>query len=107
MGLAVFWDTERLARWDGSARASAIAENPAEFPVVTIYSKERLLITGPGVEETMFNEPNSAFGYRCSGLRLVQRSGERYFLLAVGQTADTSKLVIIQDGDTVRLEIGR
>jgi hypothetical protein len=107
LGLAIFWDTERLARWYGINQAAEIAEDPDQFPLVTIYSKERLLITGPHVAEVSLSQPDSTYRYRCSGLRLIHRSGARYFLLAVGTTPDTGRLMVLQDGENVRLELGR
>ena len=44
-------------------------------------------------------------GYR--GLYLLQRNGDRYFLLAVDGSPDTGRLLVLKDGDPVRVELGR
>ena len=45
---------------------------------MTVYSPKGLEIHVQGVVETELGNPEPAYRYRYDGLRLVQRSGDRY-----------------------------
>jgi len=61
----------------------------------------------PGTTETRLSQSDAAYGYRYDGLQLIQRAGDRYFLLAVDGTPDTGHLVILREGEGLRFELGR
>jgi hypothetical protein len=104
---ALFWDTERVARVAGDLYAQDIAQRPEQLPAVTVYSKQRLLLAGPRVTEQTVGDAASAYAYRYTGLHLLQRNGDRYFLLAVDRAPETGRLVVLRDGDSTRIELGR
>jgi hypothetical protein len=103
---ALFWDTERVARVAGDLYAKDIAQQPEQLPAVTVYSKQRLLLDGPRVIEQAVGDPSSAYAYRYTGLYLLQRNADRYFLLAVDRTPETGRLIVLRDGDTTRIQLG-
>ena len=76
------------------------------LPPVTLLSAHRLHIEGLGVVETPLDEPDGAYHYRYQGLFLLQRSGEKYFLLPGGWTRQDGRLLIFPESDEVRLEFG-
>lgn len=43
--LLLFWDNERAARWLGREYAASYRARPAEFPAITVFSREDLYIS--------------------------------------------------------------
>jgi len=103
----LFWQTERLAQLGGDALADDLQTNlPHRLPLVTVLSAGRLHIEGPRVEETDLAGGTSAYRFRYDGLYLLQRSGDKYFLLTDGWDEGDGRLIILGDTDSVRLEFG-
>jgi hypothetical protein len=107
LAFAVFWDVERLANAVGEGYAAQITANPRRLLAVTIYSPKSLEIEVPGVVETALGSDASAYRYRYDGLRLVQRSGDRYLLMSEHWEPRTSRIIVLRDNDTIRLEFAR
>ena len=61
----------------------------------------------PGVVETKLGDPDSAYRYRYDGLRPVQRSGDRYLLMSEQVDARTTRIIVLRETDTVRMEFSR
>ena len=78
-----------------------------EPPLVKVYSKQRLLLAGARVAEEAVGGPENAYAYRYTGLHLLQRNDDRYFLLTVDRTPDSARLVVLKDGEAIRTELGR
>jgi len=104
--VSLFWQTERLARLDGVALADDLKQNLSERHRVVLFSAKDLHIAGPGVVETKLPGDDVAYGYRYSGLYLLQRSGNKYFLLTDGWDQDRGRLIVVPDSDSIRLEFG-
>ena len=105
LALSIFWDVEVVASRFGGSYADGIAARTEYLPAATIYSKDSLLISGPGVQEKKIAQADTTYHYLYTGLMLVQRSSDRYFLLAVGTTPDSGKMIIIKDSETIRIEL--
>jgi hypothetical protein len=103
LGLGTFWTTERIARVTGSAYGADFAARLDQLAMVDVYSAQDLQIDGRGVTETKLPEPDSAYHYRYTGLWLLERTGDRYFLL----TAHRGRVVVLREGEGVRLEYSR
>lgn len=104
----LFWQTERLARLGGEALADDLQQNLADrLPEVTLLSAGRLHINGPGVVETELDGSDGAYGFSYERLYLLQRSGEKYFLLTEGWQESQGRLLIFADSESIRLEFGR
>jgi len=103
----LFWQTERLAQLGGDALAADLKDHVADrLPAVTLLSAEGLHIQATGVEETPLEGADSAYRFRYEGLYLLQRSGNKYFLLTDGWQNDRGRLLIITDSESIRLEFG-
>ena len=103
----LFWQTERLAQLGGEALAADLKANVAErLPAVSVLSAGKLHVDASGVLETPLQGPNSAYRYRYEGLYLLQRSGNKYFLLTDGWQFDRGRLLILTDSESIRLEFG-
>jgi len=105
--VTLFWQTERLARLGGEALAQDIQDNLGDrLKTVELFSAKDLHIVGPGIRTTTFTEANSAYGYQYSGLYLLQRSGNKYFLLTGGWDKDAGRLIVLPDSPSIRVEFG-
>jgi hypothetical protein len=107
LAFAVFWEAERLANLVGKAYATQITANPRQLLAVTVYSSKSLEIHVQGVAETKLSNPQSAYRYRYDGLRLVQRSGDRYLLMSEHWDARTSRIIVLRETDATRMEFSR
>jgi hypothetical protein len=105
--VTLFWQTERLASLGGEALAQDIQDNMSDrLQSIRLFSAKDLHIAGPGIRTTTFTDANSAYGYEYSGLYLLQRSGDKYFLLTDGWDNDTGRLIVLPDSATIRVEFG-
>ena len=105
--VALFWQTERLARLGGDERADDLKHRLAQtLPAVSVFSAGRLHVDGFGVTEEPLPGSDGAFRYRYDGLYLLQRSGDKYFLLTDGWRHDDGRLIVLADTDAIRLEFG-
>ncbi|MEU8241012.1 hypothetical protein AB0C07_22440 [Actinoplanes missouriensis] len=105
--LAVFWDVERLAGAVGSAYAARITANPDELAAVTLYSADRLWLQGPDVTETRLGPDDSGYRYRYDGLRLLQYSGGRYFLIGARPDDQHPRVLVVAESPELRWEFSR
>lgn len=101
--VALFWQTERLAKLAGHALAQETQRDIAgRLSRVSLISGEDLYIDGVGVEATRLSDE----AFRYDGLYLLQRSGDKYFLLTDGWAAGEGKLILVTDTDSVSLRFG-
>jgi hypothetical protein len=104
---ALFWWVGDFAAVVGRGLAYRIAGNVGQLPGVVVYSEKNLQLQVPGVHVTQLGEDTrdgTAYTYRYDGLRLLEHSGGRLFLLPDGWTIDAGTLVVIPDDDRVRVE---
>jgi hypothetical protein len=105
--VTLFWQTERFASLGGEALAKDIQDNMSDrLNTITLFSTKDLHITGPGVRATTFTDENSAYAFEYSGLYLLQRSGDKYFLLTTGWDSDDGRLIVLADNPSIRVEFG-
>jgi hypothetical protein len=103
----LFWQTERLASLGGEALAQDIKDDlGGTLTRVELFSAKDLHLAGPGLQETRLGGDESAYLYRYSGLYLLQRSGDKYFLLTEGWDRDEGRLVVLPDSSAIRVEFG-
>lgn len=102
VGVALFWGTSNYAEVEG--RALAATFDPRDRPRVVVYSAERLQLTAPGVREEEVGEDGDQARYRYDGLRLLEHTGGRYFLVSDRWTKDSGAVMMLTDKDTVQLE---
>ena len=105
--VCLFWQTERLASIGGEALADDIKANLDDrLARVEVFSAKDLQIDGPGVTATRLSGDDSAYRFQYSGLHLLQRSGNKYFLLTDGWENDQGRLVVLPDDPDNRVEFG-
>jgi hypothetical protein len=107
LALAVFWATEQVAANVGEAYAEQITTDRNRLIAVVVYSVKSLDLVGSGVVETRMTAPDALYRYRYEGLRLVQRSDKRYFLIGDGWSPQDRRVILLQESDDLRLEFYR
>ena len=103
--LSPFWAPGDWASQEGAKSAQALAANLAAVePGVVIHSKVSLALDGPGVQVDVAKDPSTAYPYTYSGLRLLVRSGGRFFLLPEAWAPHTAPALVVQDDADVRVD---
>ncbi|MDX6719241.1 MAG: hypothetical protein QOJ63_1495 [Solirubrobacteraceae bacterium] len=102
--LSAFWTAAVYASALGRGRAIEITERLRLRPQVTVYARQRLHLDGPGIVEQRLAGPDSAYGYRYGGLRLLIRSDGKYFLLPDGWSRGAGAAIVLPDGQDLRFE---
>ncbi|MGY1680663.1 hypothetical protein [Geodermatophilus sp. SYSU D01176] len=102
----LFWVLGSYADRAGERAAQQLTEEIPFRADVSVYSGQRLGLggTGTGIEVQELTGENYRYLFRYTGLRLLLRSGERYFLLPKGWNAGEDAVVILTESESVRLE---
>jgi len=88
----------------GRSLATEMVRHLPNRPAVTIYSIDRIAITGPGVVSTEITQLGSKYHYQYSGLRLLLHSPDRYLLLPKDWRHGQDPVFLLHD-DTIRVDI--
>lgn len=75
--LATFWGIAVYAGQAGVGSAARTAAAPWTEAGAVIYSRQRLQISGDGVQVVELDDRNAAYGYRYNGLRLLAHTNSR------------------------------
>ncbi len=106
LAISTFWMAERVARIGGEAGVSTIKTNMSgELGRATIYTIERLEVSGPGLHEVILGDEDHPV-YRYDGVYLLQRSGGAYFFLTDGWDTGVGRLIVLPEGKMARLDFG-
>ena len=103
--LSGFWTASRYADALGRGRAERLAATLQLRPQVTVFAPKRLALAAGGVVERRL-AGGGAYGYSYSGLRLLVRSGGKYFLLPDGWTRARGSAIVLADSPDYRFEFG-
>ncbi len=101
---AVFWAASDYARVQGRSRALGLEHALTALPAAVLYSDVRLHLGASGIQEDLLGEEGGKPLYRYRGLRLLIRSGGKYFLLPSGWTRKEGTVVVLPDNDSLRFE---
>jgi hypothetical protein len=104
--LSLFWTAATYARALGRGRSAQLATTLSTRPHVTVFAPKRLNIQADGVGEQRLTRDHLAYRYRYSGLRLLIRSGGKYFLLPDGWTRSNGTAIVLADSPEYRFEFG-
>jgi hypothetical protein len=104
LSLTVVWEVAVYANYIGIRHGEELALGLTGRPTVTVLSSKRLNIDAPGVSETVLEGPESAYGFRYTGLKLLSRTGGKYFLMSAGWSRSDGVTIVLPDSDLVRLE---
>jgi hypothetical protein len=101
--LSLFLATTQYARALGQGKAQELEGDLQTRPSVVLYSKQSLSLPDP-VAETGLNAPDSAYRFRYTGLRLLIRSADKYFLVPDAWSHETGTAIVLEDTTSIRLE---
>jgi hypothetical protein len=105
--VCVFWTASNYAEVLGRRLADDFAAGIGGLPGVAVYSESRLHLDGPGVDETEVSD-EGAVRYRYRGLRLLEHTGGKFFLVSDGWTTEYGVVFVLRDDDqSVRLDFVR
>ncbi|MGI8776550.1 MAG: hypothetical protein ACR2LJ_04005 [Acidimicrobiales bacterium] len=107
IAVGLVWVVAEYADVKGQQEARFVVDQMQFQPGVVVYSPKRLHIEAPGVGETRFPEPESAYGFRYDGLKLLFHSDGRYFLVPASWTPSGGTTIVLRDDDSLRLEFVR
>jgi hypothetical protein len=102
--LSAFWTASEYAKALGRGRAEDLAAALDSRPRVAVFAPRRLLIAGPGVTEEQLSARDAAYRYRYAGLRLLVRSGGKYFLLPKDWSTSAGAAIVLPDSAALRFE---
>jgi hypothetical protein len=102
--LGIFWASSLYAAALGRGRAQVLAENLPRQPAVTVFSVRSLGIDAAGVTATVISAADTAYKFRYSGLRLLVRSADKYFLVNDGWSRERGVTIVLRDTSDIRVE---
>ena len=106
IALSLFWATSVYAQTVGRGRAIALADGLSAQPEVLVYSRARLGIAASGpVTEAVTGDSETKYRYKYSGLRLLLKSGGKYFLLPADWKENGGTVIILADTDDIRIAL--
>jgi hypothetical protein len=104
--VTAFWATSNYADVLGTQVADATINHVSELTSVTVYAVQRLGISGPGTHETPVTGAGETYRYRYTGLRLLEHTGDKYFLIPNLWNPDTGEIMMLKDSSSLRFEFG-
>jgi hypothetical protein len=100
--LSAFWAISDFALLTGRGAARFTGNNLSLRPAVTIFSTERLGLSGPGVD-TEALAASERYRFRYTGLRILLRTGGRFLLVPEGWEPGAA-VFLIDDEPSLRFE---
>jgi hypothetical protein len=104
MAGGVFWAWGDYAGHTGTLSAQKTAAELAYRPDVSVFSARALGLSGYGIEFKPLGTAEGAYHFRYTGLRLLLRSDNRYFLLPKGWQRGRDPVFVIIESPDVRLQ---
>lgn len=101
---ALFWEVANFAEVVGRGKAERVLDSSNSYPYVTVYSQHDLQLSSPSVSAETMPGKGSDFRYRYTGLHLLQRTGDRYFLVPHDWSPETTPLIVLRDEASIRVE---
>lgn len=100
--LSLFWSVARYAEVKGIDLALQVERSLPQLPNVVVYSARQLHLEHLVKEEQLAGD-DSAYRYRYSGLKLLFRSGGRFFLRP-DEPSSGAVNIVLPESDEMRLE---
>lgn len=108
--VCLFWTASNYAQVLGDRLADDFVGNVDRLPGVVVSSERSLFLDGPGVDEVPLpgSGEEGALRYRYEGLRLLEHTGGRYFLVSDGWSPTYGVVwVLDSDDESIRLDFVR
>lgn len=103
-GVGLFWAVGSYALRLGPQDAQGFVAGLRCAPDVVLYSEKSLNLFTAGLTEEPATGPESAYGFRYPGLKLVPQAGDQYLLLPADWAPAARPAIVLPRSDTLRLE---
>ena len=107
LAVGIVWEVANYAEIKGRELGEFLVSQLAYQPGVVVFSPKRLHLQGGGVVEIALREPDSAYAFRYTGMKLLFRSDERYFLVPESWSVANGRSIVLRDSEDLRLEFIR
>lgn len=105
--VALFSTASNYATVEGTELARTFDRQLLTLPQVVVHSTRPLNIEAPGVVTQQVG-PAVEYGYEYSGLRLLEKTGGRYFLVSDGWTPEFGVVIVLkEDEEGIRYDFVR
>ncbi|WP_448626113.1 hypothetical protein [Geodermatophilus sp. URMC 64] len=104
VSVGLFWAVGGYAFGVGTGRAMALQRALPSVPEAVLYSERSLSLGVPGVTEQACHDPDAAYRFRYTGLRLVRQAGNQYVLLPATWDQASGTALLIPRSSSIRLE---
>jgi hypothetical protein len=108
--VCLFWTASNYAEVLGDRLADDFVAEVDRLPGVVVSSERALFLEGPEVDEQRLPgaHADGALRYRYEGLRLLEHTGGKFFLVSDGWTTEYGVVFVMRDDDrSVRLDFVR
>lgn len=99
-----FWTVSSYAAYRGLQVAQDLSANLSGRPAVVLLSRKDLRITGSGALREQVSDSSARYRYCYTGLRLIVRSGGRYFLVPEGWRRGRDPVIVVPETSDVRFD---
>jgi hypothetical protein len=103
--VGLLWAVALYATHVGAGIAANIAAGLPTRPDVSVYSTQRIAISGTGIAVDEIQQEGTKYRYRYSGLRLLIHTHDRYLLLPASWQKGRDSVYLIQDNDDIRIDL--
>ncbi|MBF6353067.1 hypothetical protein IU449_00635 [Nocardia higoensis] len=106
--IGYLWAVADFAERRGTTEA--IRQERASFvdrPAVVVFSVDRLAVEGSGTSRGEITALGEKYRYAYSGLWLLARTDDYYYLLPQQWKAGRDRVVVVSQDDTIRIDIAR
>lgn len=104
VAFGLFWAVSDYSAQVGVREAFTTAARIPAMPAVTVYSERSLNLEVDGVRQVVCGQPDAAYKYRYTGLKLLLQSGGQYVLVTARWRASNGVSFVIPRSDSLRLE---
>ncbi|MGH7869349.1 MAG: hypothetical protein ACREP9_17360 [Candidatus Dormibacteraceae bacterium] len=102
--VAGLWITSQYAEYVGTQLATEVVAGLPVRPGITVYSTERIALSGNGVVVKEITGPDVKYRYQYIGLRLLVRSGDKFLLLPSKWQRGRDRVFFLRDDNSVRID---
>jgi len=100
----VFWAWGSYAATQGEMAARHVEDRLAFRTDVSVFSAQRLGLTGPGIRVDEIGNESSLYRFRYTGLRMLLRSDDRYFLLPTAWQRGRDSVFVLLESKDLRVQ---
>ncbi|QFU90402.1 hypothetical protein [Amycolatopsis sp. YIM 10] len=104
VAFGLFWAVSDYARATSLRAAYETAVALPTQPAATLYSAQSLNLAADGVREDLCAQPDSAYKFRYTGLKLLLQSGGQYVFLPADWRRSRGTAFVVPRSDKLRLD---